>query len=170
MKKAILLLAVLFIFLIQDAWATGDLTGAWQYKGEDGVVVDYDFASDGQGTAAATTDKGDKFECQFKYALKDVDAKQCLYTLVEIPDKKVRMVEVSEITFLLKDAIQIREINTYIIEKKDMSLYLLYPLPSLTVKPELKHLFNITVITKQILSPGLEEQPKIFEKINISKN
>lgn len=170
MKRTILLSAVLFIFLIQGAWATGDLTGAWQYKGEDGVIVDYNFASDGQGIVVATTDKGDKFECQFKYALRDVDTKQCLYTLVEIPAKKVRMVEVSEITFLLKDAIQIREINTYIIEKKDMSLYLLYPLPSSTAKPELKHLLDITVTTKQILSPGSEEQPKIFEKINISKN
>ena len=141
MKRAILLLAVLIIFLIQSAWATEELTGTWQYKGGDGVIVDYAFASDGKGTVVATTSKGDKLVCQFKYAPRDVGAKQCLYTLVEIPDKKVRMVEVSEITFLSKDKIQTQEINTYVIEKKDISF-------------------------KKILNPEPEEQPKILEKVN----
>ena len=121
MKNAILLLAILMVILIQSVSAE-ELTGTWRYKGEGGVIVDYVFASEGKGAMVATTNSGEIFEYQIKYALKDIDGKQYLYTFVEIPDEKIRGVEVSEITFLSKDKIQTQEINTYVIEKKTYRL------------------------------------------------
>ena len=126
------------------------------------MIVNYVFAPEGKGTMVAKT-REDIFEYQFKYTLRNIDGKQYLYTLIEIPEEKVRGVEVSEVIFLSKDEIQTREINAYIVEKKDVSLYLWQPL-STALEP--KYLFDTTVTTKQILSPELEEKPKILEKVN----